>query len=169
MQFRLFLSSLALVLLVGCAGYQLGPSNGMSAGAQSIQVNYFKNETLEPRLVEAVNSALRKELQQDGTYRLATHGEGDIVVNGTITSFQRSGVSFQPGDIQTIRDYSLSITARIEAKDTTTGKVVLNREVWGRAVIRAGSDLVSAERQAVPVIAEELARNATGYLADGIW
>jgi hypothetical protein len=160
---------LLLGLFCGCAGYKMGPTNGLPAGAKSIQVNLFQNQTVEPRLIEAVSSALRKQLQQDGTYRLATQADGDIVVNGAIVRFERAGLSYQPGDILTVRDYSLYIVARIVAKERGTGKVLLDREISGRTTIRAGSNLSSSERQAIPMIAEDLARNATSLLVDGQW
>jgi hypothetical protein len=160
---------LLLGIFCGCAGYKMGPTNGLPAGAKSIQVNLFHNNTIEPRLVEVVSSALRKQLQQDGTYRLATQDDGDIVVNGTIARFERAGLSYQPGDILTVRDYSLQIIARIVAKERGTGKVLLDREITGRTTIRTGSNLSSAERQAIPMIAEDFARIATSLLVDGQW
>ena len=78
-----------LILCAGCAGYRVGPTNGVAAGDKSVQVNLFQNATPEPRLIEAVATALRKTLQQDGTFRLNTHSDGDIVVSGVITRFQR--------------------------------------------------------------------------------
>ena len=162
-------AGLATLLAAGCAGYRLGPTNGTSAGARSVQVNFFSNQTPEPRLVEAVNSALRKRLSQDGTYRLDTHGDGDVVVNGVITQFSRSGITFQPGDVITVRDYNLGLTAQIKVTERATGKVLLDRTVSGRTTIRVGNDLSSAERQAVPLLAEDLARNATSLLVDGTW
>ena len=45
-------------LLAGCAGYQLGPTGGQTAGARSIQINPMDNRTLEPRLGEAVTAAV---------------------------------------------------------------------------------------------------------------
>lgn len=161
--------SAALLMAAGCAGYRLGPTNGATAGAQSIQVNYFQNLTEEPRLVEAVNNALRKRLLQDGTYRLATHDDGDIVVTGRITEFQRSGVSFRPGDIQTVRDYNLRMAAEVTATERATGKVVMNAAIVGDTVVRAGNDLPTAERQAVPLLAQELARKAGDRLTEGGW
>lgn len=159
---------LALVLS-GCAGYQLGPAGGLKAGAQSIQINPIANQTLEPRLSDAVNQALRTRLQQDGTFRLSTRGEGDIIVTGAILRFDRSEVSFQPNDVLTVRDYGLSITAHINARERTSGKVLLDRPVSGRATVRVGTDLPSAERQAVPLLAEDLARRVTSLLVDGNW
>src|SRR5215469_11489417 len=72
-------------LLSGCAGYQLGPTNGLEAGQKTIQITPFLNHTLEPRLGDAVTTALRLRIQRDGTYRLASHGGADIIVTGVLT------------------------------------------------------------------------------------
>ena len=155
--------------LAGCAGYRLGPTNGVAAGSKTIQVNFFRNATLEPRLVEAVAASLRKTLQQEGTYRLDTHGDGEIVVNGVITEFRRSELSLQPTDVITVRDYTLYLKTKVTATERSTGRVVLDREITGRTTIRVGNDLASSERQAVPLLADDLARNVTDLLVDGTW
>jgi hypothetical protein len=160
---------LPIVLLAGCAGYRLGPSNGEVAGAKSIQINPFVNQTLEPRLSEPITSEIRKRVQQDGTYKLATQNDGDLIVTGEITSYDRGGISFQPNDVITVRDYNLTITAHLIAVDRFSGKTNVNQNVRGRTVIRVGNDLASAERQAIPLLAADLARNAVSALADGTW
>ena len=168
-------SSLLALALAGCAGYQLGPTQGQRAGARSIQVNPFANQTLEPRLGEAVTQSLRRHLQRDGTFRLNTHDEGDIIVTGTIIDFERRAVSFQPTDVITPVDYQLTLTARLIARDRTTGQVILDRNVAGQTVARIGSGASGAswqavaERQAVPLLADDLARRATSLLVDGEW
>lgn len=153
----------------GCVGYRVGPTNGLAAGEKSIRVTPFQNETTEPRLIEPVVSALRKSLQQDGTYRLNTRGESDIIVHGVLLRYEREGVSFQPNDILTARDFSVRLTARITAVERISGKTLWQREVVGRTTLRAGADLASAERQAVTLLAEDLARNVTSLLVDGQW
>ncbi len=160
---------LAGSLAGGCAGYKLGPTGGRVAGSQSIQVNFFQNQTREPRVIEAVATALRRDLQQDGTYRLNTHNEGDVVVTGTITKFEREAISFQPNDVLTARDYVIRMTARITARERGSGKVLLDRDVVGSTTVRVGVDLPEAERQAIPIIAEDLAQRTTSLLVDGMW
>lgn len=155
--------------LSGCAGYQLGPTNGQRSGARSIQVAPFVNATPEPRLSEAVTTSLRRNLQQDGTYRLNTSDEGDIIVTGTIVEMHRSQVSLQPKDTLTPRDYRVYLTAEITARERTSGQVILKRKVVGQSTLRVGDDLGSAERQAIPLVAEDLARNATALLVEGQW
>ncbi|MFO1500471.1 MAG: LptE family protein [Verrucomicrobiota bacterium] len=159
---------LCVWLGAGCA-YRLGPTNGEVAGARSVRVDLFNNETLEPRLTEAVGTALRRTLQQDGTYRLNTRGDADIVLKGTITEYLRSGISFEPRDIITPRDFQITMVAKITATERASGRVILDRQVQGRTTIRIGPDLSSAERQAVPSLAEDLARNVTSLLVDGSW
>lgn len=152
--------------LSGCA-YRVGPTNGFQAGSRSIQISPFENKTTEPRLIEAVNFAMRRQLQQDGTFALDTRNEGDIVVTGTIISYVRHSLSFQSRDVLTPRDYRITITAHVVARDRGTGKTLLDRRVEGHSDIRVGPDLVSAERQALPLVAAALARNATALLVDG--
>jgi hypothetical protein len=158
-----------LLATCGCAGYKLGPTNGVAARAQTVQVNPFANETLEPRLGEALTQSLRKILQQDGTYRLSSSDTGDVVVSGKIVRFHRQHLSFQRSDVLTPRDYRLTMTAQVTARNRWTGQVLLERNVTGQSTIRAGNDLVSAERQAIPLVAEDLARNTTALLVDGTW
>src|SRR5215469_5730137 len=61
----------AAFLAAGCAGYRLGPVNDETAGARSVQVLPFNNQTLQPRLGDAVTQAVREQVQTDGTYHLA--------------------------------------------------------------------------------------------------
>jgi hypothetical protein len=153
----------------GCAGYRLGPANGLAAGAKSVQVNPFNNQTLEPRLGDAVTAQLRKQLQRDGTYRLATRDDGDIVVSGTITRYIRQEVSFSSSDVLTVRDYRLEMVAQVTARERSTGKVILDKPVAGSTLIRVTTDLTSTERQSLPLLAADLARNVTELLAEGSW
>ena len=170
LHFLLFLPLLLiLALLTGCAGYSLGPTNGLAAGEKSIQIVPFSNQTLEPWLTDAVTAQLRKVLQHDGTYRLASHDDGDVVVSGIITRFQRHEMSFVPTDIVTVRDYRLTLTAQVTARDRASGKVILDQPVSGYTLIRVGSDLVSTERQSLPLLAADLAKNVTALLVDGAW
>mgnify|MGYP003886332763 CR=1 FL=1 len=134
-----------------------------------MQINPFINETPEPRLIEPITLAMRRQVQRDGTYKLATQGDGDLIVNGVVTRYDRSPVSFQARDVLTVRDYNLTITARIVAVDRATGKTNSNQTIRGRTTVRVGNDLASAERQAIPLVAADLARNAVAAIADGAW
>jgi len=153
----------------GCAGYRLGPVNGLAAGAKSVQIVPFSNQTLEPRLTDAVTAQLHKQVQRDGTYRLATHDDGDIVVSGSITRYVRQEVSFSASDVLTVTDYQLHMIAQVTARERSTGKTILDQPVTGTTLIRVTSDLTSAERQALPLLAADLANKVTELLSEGPW
>ncbi len=166
---RLSATFVLLLCLAGCAGYSLGPTGGQTAGARSIEIKPFADRTMEPRLIEPVASALRKEVQRDGTLRLVTSEPGDIVVSGTLLEYTRKVLTLQPDDLFSTRDYEVRLTAHVVAVDRSTGKTLLDRDVSGRIPVRSAPDLASAERQAAPLVAEQLARNITSLLVDGTW
>lgn len=158
-----------LLLIAGCAGYHLGPTGGRTAGGESLEIAPFTNDTQEARVLDPLTTALRRRVQEDGTYKLATQSDGDILLTGVVTDYRRRELSFQPTDIVTVRDYQLVMTVHATARDRSTGQLLLDRDVTGKTNVRVGTDLVSAERQAMPLLADDLARNLVGILADGDW
>jgi hypothetical protein len=154
---RPWLSILLIVPVVGMIGcaYRLGPTNGEKAGDRSIKIAPFENKTIEPRLIEAVSAALRRD--------------PDLIVTGSILKYERDAISVRPTDALSPLDMRIIIHARVIAKERVSGKVVLDREISGRTEVRAQSDLVSAERQALPLAARNLARSATALIVDGTW
>ena len=167
--FRLLPPLCLTVLLGGCAGYQLGPTGGQTAGEKSVQIVLFANRTPEARLADAVTSALRKEVQRDGTFRLATRDPGDIVLTGALTRYDRREISLVPSDVATAQDYNVSLTAQVTARERHSDKVIFDQAVTSHTLVRVGQDLPSSERQALPLLATELARRVTALLADGSW
>jgi hypothetical protein len=159
---------LTALALSGCA-YKLGPTNGVVAGERSVQITPFYNETLEPRLSDSVNTALRRTVQRDGTYKLATQGGADIVVTGVLKKYDRRELSFLAKDVLTARDFRITVTAHVTARDVVRDKTIFDQDVIGNAIIRIGSDLASSERQALPLLSDDLAKAVTELLADGSW
>lgn len=158
-----------VALLAGCAGYQVGPTGGQTAGEKSVRIVPFANRTLEPRLADAVTTALRKELQRDGTFRLTTQDSGDIIVTGSLTHYERREISLVATDVATAKDYNISLTAQVTAKERGTGKILFDQPITAYTLLRVSSDLTQTERQALPLLAADLARRVTTLLADGSW
>jgi len=159
-----------VLCLTGCAAYQLGPTNGLAAREKSVCVSPFANLTLQPRLTDVVTSQLRSELQRDGTYQLSSsNAEADILLSGSLTKYQRQEVTLAPSDVLTVRDYRIVLTAKVSARERGTGNVLFDQEVTGYTLVRVGPDLPSAERQAMPLLASDLAKNVIARLVDGKW
>jgi hypothetical protein len=166
---KIFISGVFASALVGCAGYHLGPVNGATAGDKSVEVLPFNNQTLQPRLGDALTQSLRERLQTDGTFHLTTRGQSDIVVTGTIRTYERSGIGFLSTDAATPEDYRVEVVVHVTARDTVSGKLILDKDVKGHTLVHVGSDLASAERQALPLLAGDLSQNITEFLTEGSW
>jgi len=157
-------------LLAGCAGYQLGPVNGAAAGAKTIEVQPFSNRTLQPRLGDALTQSLRERLQTDGTYKLATRsGTGDLVVTGVIHWYARQGLGFLNTDVATPENFRVDLVVHVTARDRLSGKTILDKDVKGHTFVHIGGDLASAEREALPLLAEDAAENISELLTSGAW
>jgi hypothetical protein len=164
-----FLPGLAAFALAGCAAYQLGPVNGAVAGAKTIEVQPFNNQTLQPRLGDAITESLRERLQTDATYRLATRGQGDVVVTGVIRQYTRQGLGYLNTDVTTPENYRVDLVVHVTARDRLSDKLILDKDVKGHTFVHIGDDLASAERQALPLLADDLAQNITELLTQGAW
>lgn len=165
-----FLLSVLILVFNGCAGYHLGPVNpNVRAGETTIEISPFNNQTLEPRLGDAVTQALRERIQSDGTYRLATREPGDMIVNGVITAYSRQAVSFLSTDVTTAKNYRIEIVAHVTVRDRASGKLLLDKNVSGYTLTQTGSELFEEERQSQPLLAEDLARNIVEEITEGAW
>jgi hypothetical protein len=166
---KFFLPGLAACIMAGCAGYHVGPVNGAVAGEKSIEILPFNNQTLQPRLGDALTQSLRERLQTDGTFHLVTHGPGDVVLTGVIRGYTRQGVSYLSTDAATPEDYRVEVIAHVTARDVVSGKLLLDKDIKGHTLVHVGTDLASAERQALPLLAGDLAQNITEFLTEGGW
>lgn len=163
---RVLLLLAAVMLMPGCA-YRLGPTNEQVAGAQTLTVEPFPNDTLQPGLTDIVNSAVRRQVQRDGTFRLDTRGSADVVVSGRIIRYGRLPLGSRRDDVITPQDYDVSITARVVA--TRGGQVIYEGDVTGRALVASTVNLNVSERENIPVAAENLARILISEIANGRW
>lgn len=153
-----------LLSLAGCA-YHVGPVRPVTH--RSVAVPMFKNQTLKPQLQAQVTNAIIKRLQADGTLRVEWEADAEVVVTGTITRYGRSVLRFQRLDSEVPREYRLELEATVEAHDRTTGKVLLPpTKLVGKADSFVGSDLQSAEQQALPLMADDLARQVVSLLVE---
>ena len=157
------------LLLCGCAGYRLGPTSGQKAGEKSVQITPFVNNSVEPGLADEVTSAVRKAVQRDGTFHLATRGDSDLIVTGVITDYRRRELSLHQDDLRTVRDYHVTLVAQVTIRERASNRLILERTLSGTALLRVGDDFVSSERQAAPQLAQDLARQIKDFLVDGEW
>jgi hypothetical protein len=90
-----------------------------------------------------------------------------VVLTGTIFRYDRIALRSLRSDTGVPREYRISITVRVEARDRRTGETVLKpTEVEGKSDVLIGEDQQSAEMQALPLLADDIAKRVAGLLVE---
>jgi hypothetical protein len=173
MRLAFFLPLLGL-LLTGCAGYKIGPIQPkFMEGIRTIAVPTFHNETLEPRVEVLLATGLIKQIQQDGTYQVASEKDADAIVQGTLMAIRRRPArSVRSNTLQT-KEYTLELKCQFTVTNRATGAILDQETINGyTSFFVTGSDNGTAdvnqdERQAIPLAAEDLAVQYVSHLSEG--
>ncbi len=169
-----FVSAVMALGLCGCAGYQLGPVKPkLYADVKTIAVETFKNDTLEPRVEVLLANAVIKQIQQDGTYRVTSEKEADVVLQCTLEGIDRRPARSVRGNVLQTKEYVLELIVRYKTIDCRTGREFEHRKVEGTtSFFVSGSNVLAAdvgqdERQAIPIAAEDMAVRLVSMLSEG--
>jgi len=168
-----FLLLLPLILL-GCAGYQVGEIKPKLFGnIKTIAVPTWRNETLEPRAEVFLANAIIKQIQQDGTYKIAREADADAILEGTLEEIQRRPARSVTGNVLQTKEYTLVLKARYRVVDRVTGRELEARSASGStSFFVSGTNLIAAdvtqdERQALPIAADDLAVRLVSQISEG--
>ena len=171
---RVLLAALAGAMFAGCAGYHMGAIKPTPmARVQTIAVPSFQNLTLEPRVEVLLANAIIKQIQQDGTYRIADEKSADAVLEGTLEEMERKPERSVRGNVLLTREYSLILRVRYRVLERGTGKDLAGRTVTGRTTFfvsgsnALAADVLQDERQALPLAAEDLAVRLVSQISEG--
>ena len=161
-------------LFAGCAGYELGPIKPLRMREiTTIAVPNFKNDTLEPRIEALLASAVIKQIQQDGTYRIASERDADAILECTIDEIVRRPARAVRGNVLQTREYTLALRGRYRVLNRATGEQIDNRSMNGQTSFfvtgtnNIAADVNQDERQAIPLAAEDMATRLVAQLAEG--
>jgi outer membrane lipopolysaccharide assembly protein LptE/RlpB len=159
---KILLLSVLTLLFSGCAGYQLGST--LPENIQSVSLKVV-NKTDEPSLEVAVMKALREEVQMDGRLKLASPGEGDAVLEVTLTGYSQDALAFNRRHGSRAEEYRMTLRASSILSDTRAGEVILeNPELIGEAEFQYTADLTTAKMGALPQAAGDLARKVVSLV-----
>ncbi len=165
---NLLVCGLAALLVSGCAGYHLGSSKPYQLrNVRSIAVPTFKNQTLIPRVEVLVTDTVIKQLQQDGTYRIASGDEtADATLKAEIVSIGRTPARSVRGNVLATTEFNLGLTVRYSLIGAD-GQLLTTGQISGGTSFFVSADVVTDERQALPLATEDLAKRLTSQLSEG--
>jgi hypothetical protein len=162
-----FAAGLACLSLTGCLGYHIGPVKPYyMRDVRTIAVPTFKNKTLLPRVEVLVTDTVIKQLQQDGTYKIAGDNDADAVLKGEITRVDRVPARSVRGNVLATQEFNLRMELRytVAAHD---GTALTGGRAAGTTSFFVSADPTTDERQALPLATEDLASQLVTQLSEG--
>jgi hypothetical protein len=156
---------LPLSLLLGCAGYQLGPNYKPSY--KKIFIENFKSQVDEPALENLVTTTVIKEIQKDGTLEVTDAAHADVILRGVIDSFEMTPVRFSRVNEITPTEASVTLSVKYSLIRRGETKPLVESRASGTTRFFIGSDIQSDKRQGVPLASEDLGREIVAAIAEG--
>ena len=154
--------------LTGCLGYTIGPVKpNYLADVHTIAVPVFKNSTLLPRIEVLVTDSVIKQFQQDGTYRIGNESNSDAILKAEISRVSRAPARSERANVLSTTEFNLVMRVKYKLVGRDGKTIGTPGEVQGTTSFFRTSDVVSDERQAVPLAAEEVASNLVTQLSEG--
>jgi hypothetical protein len=162
------LATLSCLCLAGCLGYHIGPVKPQYLhDIHTIAVPTFKNHTLEPRIEVLVAGTVIKQFQQDGTFKITSNENADAILEGTIVSVSRAPARSVQGNVLATSEFNLSIRVQYKLVGRDGKPLGPQGAAVGSTSYFVGTDVITDERQALPLATEQLATNLVSQLSEG--
>ncbi len=143
-------SAVALAALASGCGYST--SSSLDERYQTIFVSGFQNQSREYDLQAPLTNAVIRKFLNDGRLRVVGANEADLVVTGTITGYELTGLTFDQND--EVTQFEGFVTASVIVTDSRTGAVlwqdpkVAGETSFTTGVVGSSSDRLRGNSQA---------------------
>ena len=126
---------LAVLVLAACGYHLTGTGTAVPEGARTIRIEPFTNHTRETGLEVHLHRAVEDEFRRQGTLRVVTEGDADLVLSGSIRRFTSVPVAFSATDeavqYQGIMQVSLRLTERASGHVLFENKLLQESQDFG--------------------------------------
>jgi len=164
---RLTLLLLGAACLGGCA-YSLGDARpSMMRGIETLSVPVSQNTTLEPNVEGMLADTIIKQLQTDGTYRIAIERNADATLYTKLINVNRRAARSIRGNVLATSEFELSTTVEYRVVENETGKDLMTGDVTGQTSFFVTADLQTDEAQALPLAFSDAANKLASRLSEG--
>jgi hypothetical protein len=165
---RNFFLAAACFCLVACLGYHIGPVKPYYLhDVRTIAIPTFENNTLIPRIEVLVTDTVIKQFQQDGTFQIASNENADAILKGEISRIARSPARSVRGNVLATSEFNLVMRLRYKLVGHDGKPIGPPGEVSGSTSFFVGTDVITDERQALPLATGELATRLVSQLSEG--
>ena len=159
-----FAAAASAAILAGCGtSYCWRPQ--IPAEKRTVSVPTFANETDVTELGAVAARQLLREIQREGTFRIAADGDAALEVQGVIKRMGAGEVSYDRRTGARFSSFLLTAVAEISVVDTARRAVLVDARVYtASAPVTASQDLLTARRDASGRVMDDLARQVVDDL-----
>ena len=162
------LATVFCLALSACLGYHIGPVKPYYLrDVHSIAVPTFKNRTLVPRIEVLITDTVIKQLQQDGTFQIASGNEADATLNGEVFRIVRAPARSVRGNVLATTEFALTLSVKYSLTGKNGEQLAAANEAIGTTSFFVSSDVTTDERQALPLATEDLATRLVSQISEG--
>jgi hypothetical protein len=156
---------LALGLLCGCAGYQIGNQSLFPCGIHTVYVPMFQSNSFRRNLGERLTEAVVKEIEGRTPYKVVTDPNADSVLTGRIVEeTKRVLVPALSGDAREIQVGMRVEVGWVDRKGRKLRELqpiplppeVVDVSGTGNVVPEVGQSIATAQQQAICRLAEQI-------------
>jgi hypothetical protein len=160
------LLSSVLCIFTGCAGYRLG--TGTAPKFATLFITPVAAEALIPQAQVLATTQLREAFARDGRVTLVNSADtADAVLRVTLTGYEREVAVSRQNDTGLARRFDVTLKAHATLTDNRTKQdLFVRRPLTAKRGVFTDSGLVPAEYQSLPLLAEQLAQEATHAVLD---
>ena len=165
-------SALCFVLgtaLAGCAASYAWRSS-VPEDMRTIAVPTFRNESDTVELGAQASRQILREVQREGTFRIAAAGASALEVQGVIKSSNCSMSAYDRRTYGRTSAYNCFATAEVSVIDKKNRKVLINNRIYRAETSLTGTqDMTTAMRNASGRLADDLAQKVVNDILNLKW
>ncbi len=159
------ISAILLLLLGGCAGYQIGNYSLYPDHVRTVHVAVFESVSFRRNMGERLTEAVCKEIERITPYKVVGRASADSVLAGRITNETKQVVvearSGEAREIQTSLQVEVSWTDCHGQELRRRQSIALPPEIArvsgsGNLIPEVGQSVATAQQQAITRIAEQI-------------
>ena len=114
-----------------------------------------------------VTDTVIKQLQQDGTFQIASDGNADATLTAEIFRINRTPARSVRGNVLATTEFNLGLIVKYTLIGRDGKPLAPQEQVIGTTSFFVSTDVTTDERQALPLATEDLATRLVAQLSEG--
>jgi len=167
--FRVASCVVMAIILGGSAGCSYHLGSVVPEDMRRIYVQSVVNRSTEPGLDSVMTSALRHEVQRDGTLRLSTETSAALELNVVMMGLDLDSIGYEMNDPTKPIEFRVTLVAEVVLTKMADGSVVYAGTQRGETTFAAPNDFVSGKLGALPAVCDDLALSIVNACVSAWW